>query len=936
MTMKIVRLLLAAAASALASPSHAADTLSLADLPAIQLHAGAMQVFYSDAMRGSSPLVNLEQIAPEEFGPDFFDKQGYFRKLPPKCGVWYMLPSSDKLHGVYVLTWEGDGDIQFKTAGNREEVLLKDTANRRIVVRNPEGVGARVELRSTTPGNHVRNVRCWCPIKPGGGAGLTKDSDLAVGKVKDNLEPAPGAKAPLFHPIRMAHMLEGKPGVIRFMGMSANISGTYKDRIPNLTWDLRTPPDYATQTVFKFRFKDKKQEHPARFGYKNALGICYEDLIELCNQSGADLWLQVPHDVDSSFVANLAALVAKNLRPERRVWLECSNEIWNPAPHYLPQVEFAKKVYADAHAHEGDYKIIKTMGPEHAWGAGNLQGRTLKTFRDAWLKAGQADDRFIGIVAGFQGSATYNKQVYDAAEEVEPGIADVFAITTYFANAIQGKLAPLGYDDKGDAPLDVFRQAALLVQENIVKDIYPRWQATAKAIPVPVVAYEGGQHILTIGYKNNHPGLLPFVNNLNRHPLMGDLYRTHWHLWKSLGCGTPSLFLDIGPWSFFGAWGAKESIFDTDETHSKWKAYRDWSRTEPAIRPLGIPQGATPAFQTQSLRVADCNQPFSADIVAGGGDGQLAIEHVGGLLPKGVSFADLGGGKARLSGTPSEIGDYTLVLRALDADKDPAYAVLTLRVGLEGISSNSLVNFDGSTITEQFRCARPVQTTAEKLLIPFGIADADAFFNESYDQKLPLDPKTSNLNFYGGYEVRIQAIEGLERKNTPYVSPNLEKGLFQAYHAGTMEVATDDCALLVWRKDQFQHFKDGKIRFGDAAPEAALQIELSAVGAGGSEIRFVVNNGGKWFVSEAVHRPDDDKNPGIFTLQKFNQRGEEGFRWAEFSPKPNDFRLPAELDFKAVDFNDVQAVGLYLQSKQDRWGWSLGFKNFIALGTTAD
>lgn len=58
-------------------------------------------------------------------------------------------------------------------------------------------------------------------------------------------------------------------------------------------------------------------------------GACYEYAIALANQAGKDLWINIPDQADDEYIKQLAILLHRSLRPERRVYLEYSNEVWN-------------------------------------------------------------------------------------------------------------------------------------------------------------------------------------------------------------------------------------------------------------------------------------------------------------------------------------------------------------------------------------------------------------------------------------------------------------------------------------------------------------------------------------------------------------------------------------------------------------------------------
>ncbi len=62
-------------------------------------------------------------------------------------------------------------------------------------------------------------------------------------------------------------------------------------------------------------------------------GICYENMIELCNETNKDLWINVPlyaaGPSATDWCANMATLVKKNLHPNLHCYYEIWDELWN-------------------------------------------------------------------------------------------------------------------------------------------------------------------------------------------------------------------------------------------------------------------------------------------------------------------------------------------------------------------------------------------------------------------------------------------------------------------------------------------------------------------------------------------------------------------------------------------------------------------------------
>ncbi len=70
-----------------------------------------------------------------------------------------------------------------------------------------------------------------------------------------------------------------------------------------------------------------ERQHPTNGIYTK--GAPWETVIALANYTAKDIWINIPVDADSSYIAELALLMHKSLRPEIHIYLEYSNEVWN-------------------------------------------------------------------------------------------------------------------------------------------------------------------------------------------------------------------------------------------------------------------------------------------------------------------------------------------------------------------------------------------------------------------------------------------------------------------------------------------------------------------------------------------------------------------------------------------------------------------------------
>ncbi len=126
--------------------------------------------------------------------------------------------------------------------------------------------------------------------------------------------------------------------VIRFLGQdAANDYQTWTDDSKtqlNVTrWADRVKVTDAYQGGLPQNNTGGKQSH----------GQAWEYMIQLCNQTQHDMWLNVPASADDDYVTQLATLLkfgnqySQGLQPNLRIYVEYSNEVWN---HGFPQGEY--------------------------------------------------------------------------------------------------------------------------------------------------------------------------------------------------------------------------------------------------------------------------------------------------------------------------------------------------------------------------------------------------------------------------------------------------------------------------------------------------------------------------------------------------------------------------------------------------------------------
>jgi hypothetical protein len=62
-------------------------------------------------------------------------------------------------------------------------------------------------------------------------------------------------------------------------------------------------------------------------------GVALEHMVLLANTVGASPWFNIPHTADDAYIASMAAAVLASLRPDLKVYVEYSNEVWGTGQH---------------------------------------------------------------------------------------------------------------------------------------------------------------------------------------------------------------------------------------------------------------------------------------------------------------------------------------------------------------------------------------------------------------------------------------------------------------------------------------------------------------------------------------------------------------------------------------------------------------------------
>ncbi|NLF38439.1 cadherin-like domain-containing protein [bacterium] len=596
--------------------------------------------------------------------------------------------------GRLSLTWEGEADIRLPNATHVSGTVSGVVLNGRRDYTSSDGGGNRMMmyLYALNTNNPPRNIRLWLP-----------DPADAMNR---SLAPPAGQAGPLFHPTYLDVVRPFR--LFRFMDWLETNNNRTED------WSDRRPPAHCFM---------HGQHIP---GKEPTGGVAYELCIALCNTAGADMWICVPHLATDEYVTNLARLVLygsdgtngytapvadpvyRPLDTNLRVFVEYSNEVWNPG--------FT----------QGNWAYNQSVALGLTWGqfVGRKASRVWNIFNAVWGAANT--QRIVRVGAGRSGDAGYCRSFIN--EAIANGVKPHFvSIAPYFGNDIEDWVYAKGaafFTDRSSANINCAHdelQRRLLsgvAGSSVMNDdtgggINQAIRDVCVEYNLPLVNYEGGPSIYTsdIDTPSNQPTgswLTSFMTEFNRDPRMVETYNINMNLCKLRGLTTHAMFVDISGWGKYGQWGHKEftaqsTNYYTRDCAVKYKYMIDWMAGQASIRHIDEPLGSVPTFDNDyNLPPAEIGRPYKVDLTTSGGNGARTAKLIGAYLAGGISVTSVPGAAdmLRIAGAATNTvagGQCAVFARVLDADGDPGWGRFVFK----------LIGGNGTIVESDFTGASP-------------------------------------------------------------------------------------------------------------------------------------------------------------------------------------------------------------------------------------
>ncbi len=414
--------------------------------------------------------------------------------------------------GEYLFTYEGEGEFSFIPQRSYRELA----PGRGILTVDDTNPQIQLNIRSSQLGNHLRNMKLLIP------GYHDDDNTLFTPGFLDSLIPF---------------------NVIRYLAWTKTNGSEIS------TWEQRTTPTSQ--------------------GQRQGDGVSAEFIISLSNQSNTDPWINIPHMADDDYVRSLAQLYKDRLDPTLNLYVEYSNEIWNN--------RFIQTHYAREQGQALGFDAIAGGAMNNFYSYRTVQ--VIQIFEEVFA---ERKDKIIGVMAGSLPSSwgldmrlRYNWSDTELSHE-DAGV-DVVSVAPYFGNSISNSANldiledwadhadTYGLDNLFDEIINggrlPFSDAAVSPLQAMYDSMHAQ-RLIAERAGLPLVAYEGGQHLVVFRSADRARDIK--IEELffaaNRDPRMGEIYTQIFDEWFGMGSGLFANFSHISHWSSSGSWGNIEYL----------------------------------------------------------------------------------------------------------------------------------------------------------------------------------------------------------------------------------------------------------------------------------------------------------------------------------------------------------------------------------------
>jgi hypothetical protein len=310
----------------------------------------------------------------------------------------------------------------------------------------------------------------------------------------------------------------------------------------DVDWSDRTPPSIVVPLT----------------GFLD-LALPYEWGIRLSNTLGTDHWISIPSKASPEYIVQLARLLNDQLDASLKVYLEYSNEVWNP--------DFQEGgVWDDEPGFNGQYSVAEAAGLELGLSDDPNFARTryyvYQSIRIWEIFANEFDDdsRLVRVLAGVNDPEGFWDGDIMIAALQDPVInpnglrPDQFSMAAY-VGLVRDGASPTVFAGELQSDLNDLIQGYGIARGRLDATGYQ---------DVKLNAYEGGTHLV----RN--------ADLANRDPRVYDLYIQMMDALEGAGLDIYHNYVHTSGYLEWDGFANKEYTGQPAEEAHKWRALRDW------------------------------------------------------------------------------------------------------------------------------------------------------------------------------------------------------------------------------------------------------------------------------------------------------------------------------------------------------------------------
>jgi len=416
--------------------------------------------------------------------------------------------------GAYTLIFDGSGEVNLRFDASGTFSQTQSGSRHTVQIPNPSNSGVLLTITRSDSANPIRNIRF---IMPG---------------FENTYQTQP------FHPLYLSYL---KPfSVLRFMDWEETNDS------PLQRWADRTTPSHMSQA--------------------RPQGVALEHIIDLCNTANKDCWLTIPHLADDNYIRQFATLVHDRLNSNLKVYIEYSNEVWNP--------QFIQYIWVK------DNSPFQS-NPVHYRRYARLSQNVFTIFRSVF------SDNSTRVVRVLSGQVTNIWHLQEALKEIN-GETDAIAIAPYvgvFNDGLNAQTTSAEILKRMRAVIKDYRIPELIGYKDPQGREIQGYKSLADQYKIRLIAYEGGQHLLPTPAGSEPPYLGPLIA-VQRDPDMYNVYREMLQAFFGNGGDLFMQFNLMSPWNKWGMWGALEWMDEDPLSLPKYRALAEWAGSPSSSLPL--------------------------------------------------------------------------------------------------------------------------------------------------------------------------------------------------------------------------------------------------------------------------------------------------------------------------------------------------------------